>query len=192
MLYQNENNPNMDHSLRIKSIKVILSAMWFTDTAGVENILVEYKPPISELQTAAYRYYSAIFRLCYSFHSSLAEIVDFVQTLQPKKLFSIALPESTSEKQINSRFYDANGRFVGYRIDSIDSSKSEVGSNNENIGLWKSDKLVLRKRKSCDLSNNHIDGSNTSDSNENSSDDGLIFDDDTTNERDQKKFKFTN
>lgn len=117
MLVQNE--ANLNHSLRTKSIKIILSAMWFTDTAGVDNILVEYKPPKSELNTPAYKYYSSIYRLCYSFHSSLEEIVDFVDTLRPKKLFSIALPESTGEKQINQYFFDSNNRFIGFHQVSI-------------------------------------------------------------------------
>lgn len=82
----------------INSAKIILSAMWFTDTAGVEKIFLEYKPPKKELDSIAYKYYEHVYRLCFSFHSSMEEIIDFVDTIKPKRLYSIALPENTTEK----------------------------------------------------------------------------------------------
>ena len=72
--------------------------MWFTDTAGLDNIFVEYKPQANESSSIAYRYYQNIYRLCFSFHSSMEEIVNFVDTIRPKKLYSIALPDKINEK----------------------------------------------------------------------------------------------
>lgn len=184
MLAQNESDPNLDRSIRTNSIKIILSAMWFTDTAGVDSILIEYRPPKSELATPAYKFYSSIYRLCYSFHSSLEEIVDFVDTIRPDKLFSIALPDSTSEQQISEYFYDSNGRFMGYRPVRASGNDSKSRESSFSSSPLKkqasSDKLVLRKRKSCDLFGRGSDSSDCSSLH--SDNDGLIFGDDSSND----------
>ena len=98
----------------IDARKVILSAMWFVDTAGVQDILTEFKPPANELHLPGYKPYTHIYRLCFSFHSSFGECVDFIQTVRAERLCSIALPRATSEAHIVECFYDDNGSFVGY------------------------------------------------------------------------------
>ena len=179
MLAQNENDPTLSRSLRTNSIKIILSAMWFTDTAGVDNILIEYKPPIKELNTPAYKHYSAVYRLCYSFHSSLEEIVNFVDTIRPKKLYSIALPESTSEQQINEYFYDSSCNFVGFHRVPNSALKR---SSSSFLPRSSSDKLLLRKRKSFELK----DASSGTSEDSSESEDGLVFGDDSGDEKCKK------
>lgn len=187
----------LDHSLRTNSIKIILSAMWFTDTAGVDNILVEYRPPKSELSTPAYKFYSAIYRLCYSFHSSLEEIVDFVDTLRPNKLYSIALPDSTSEQQINEYFFDTDNRFIGFHQVQTVSSCNEKNVVKTLSPIKKrtfNDTLMLRKRKPCEFLGEAQGCKATSDSSDISShsDDGLVFGGlDSSDEIDCKKLKCT-
>ena len=61
----NDNRRNNNNNIKINAVKIILSAMWFTDTAGVDNIFIEYKPPIKELNSDAYKYYKSIYRLCF-------------------------------------------------------------------------------------------------------------------------------
>lgn len=187
----NSNDSNCVVSPKIESIKVILSAMWFTDTAGVDKILVEYKPAKNELNTPAYKYFRTVYRLCYSFHSSLSEIVDFVNTLQPRKLYSIALPDKTSSSNINDYFYDSSNRFVGFHLGSKQSERSnENRCKDVNIGKSKPEinqnKLLLRKRSSVEHFCNH---GYSSDSDEHDQDDGLIFDDDEENLSVAKKIK---
>jgi len=33
-------------NVKVNAVKIILSAMWFTETAGVDKIFIEYKPPV--------------------------------------------------------------------------------------------------------------------------------------------------
>jgi hypothetical protein len=191
MLVQNENNPCLDRSLRINAIKVILSAMWFTDTAGVDKILVEYKPAKNELASIAYKYYNSIYRLCYSFHSSLEEIVDFVDTLRPKKLYSIALPDSTTDKIINEYFFNLSGNFVGYHVrkaltnEEAHKIKNRSQSDRAFGKCESSDKLVLRKRTSFECFNENSTSSDSSKS------DDFCFDNDHSSDEmvESKKFK---
>lgn len=163
--------------LRVHAAKVILSAMWFTDTAGVEQVFIGYKPTLKEMNSLAYKPYKSIYRLCYSFHSSFEEIVDFVNTLRPKRLFSIALPEKASDQSIRDQFY-LNGRFVGYRRVGFSSLVNETKpkmtkSNSESKLFNKGASLILRKRKSCLTFTD--DGSATNSEAEETDDDDLNF-----------------
>lgn len=159
---------------KVNAVKVILSAMWFTDTAGVDKIFIEYKPHVKELNTDAYRYYSRVYRLCFSFHSSFAEIIDFVNNIKPGRLFSIALPESTSEKTINDHFY-SNGKFTNYQLNNKNLLNSKENENSiicmkfnqieENKTCLDNVKsLVLRKRKSTQTKDSSSEQSSASDS----------------------------
>ena len=150
---------NTSHSvakMRVNAVKIILSAMWFTDTAGVDKIFVEYKPPVKDLNTDAYRFYNKVYRLCFSFHSSFEEIIDFVNNIKPDRLHSIALPESTTDKIINDHFY-TNGRFTNFQL----NNKALLANSNDSNNILKYNQLddsktcldnikslVLRKRKS--------------------------------------------
>lgn len=206
MLAQNESDPSLDRSLRTNSIKIILSAMWFTDTAGVDNILVEYRPAKADMTTPAYKFYSSIYRLCYSFHSSLEEIVDFVDTLRPKRLFSIALPDSTSEQQINEYFYDSNGQFVGFhnccsasghqmkRSTSFGSGSKTAAESPLKKRVSTDTALVLRKRKPFEFGNNGStsDTSSNCSTSPSNSDNELVFggeSDEENNDGKRKKIK---
>jgi hypothetical protein len=141
------------HSLKVNAVKVILSAMWFTDTAGVDQIFIEYKPPAKDMETMAYKPYKKCYRLCFSFHSSFEEIVNFVNTLRPKRIYSIALPESTTDQIINEYFYSSggSGEFIGFH-NSAKAAKKE--SINKQIVIQQpsscitNKKLLLRKRNS--------------------------------------------
>jgi hypothetical protein len=204
MLDGNESLNRLAGSSKANAIKVILSAMWFTDTAGVDKMLIEYKPPLAELNTPAYRNYSRIYRLCYSFHSSFEEIVDFVETIKPQKLYSIALPEITTEQKISDYFYDSTGNFIGFHMGKLaQEEKRSLDKNNSqqsavaNAGcLVNSSKLTLRKRKSslsikslkysssdCNLNSN----TSSSCSSRSNSSDELCFDDDAADESFKKK-----
>ena len=203
MLAQNESDASLDRSLRTNSIKIILSAMWFTDTAGVDNILVEYRPAKADMTTPAYKFYSSIYRLCYSFHSSLEEIVDFVDTLRPKRLFSIALPDSTSEQQISEYFYDSNGQFVGFhnctssghqmkRSTSFGTGGKTAELNSPLKKRVSTDTtLVLRKRKPFQFGNNGStsDTSSNCSSSSSHSDNELVFGDESDEENKNGKRK---
>lgn len=207
MLAQNESDASLDRSLRTNSIKIILSAMWFTDTAGVDNILVEYRPAKADMTTPAYKFYSSIYRLCYSFHSSLEEIVDFVDTLRPKRLFSIALPDSTSEQQINEYFYDSNGQFVGFhncsasagghqmkRSTSFGTGSKTAAESPLKKRVSTDTTLVLRKRKPFEFGNNGStsDTSSNCSSSSSHSENELVFggdSDDENNDGKRKKIK---
>jgi Cft2 family RNA processing exonuclease len=124
--------------LNVNCIKIILSTMWFIDTAGVSRILLQYVPSKIEAETAAYKPYRTVYRLCYSFHSSYEEIVDFVETIKPQNLKVIALPESTSELDVNKFFYG----------ESIIKKQSLSIRQSESISNSSLNSLVLRKRKS--------------------------------------------
>ena len=139
---------------KVNCIKIILSTMWFFDTAGISKTLVQYMPNQSEANTIAYKPYKSVYRLCYSFHSSHEEIVDFVETIKPLNLKVIALPESTSESDVNEFFY---GKI-------INTNKTEKFSTQ----ITQASNLVLRKRKS-------LLSCKSDDSDESSSDD-LCFD----------------
>ncbi len=175
-----ENEHEYYRANKINAVKVILSAMWFTDTAGVDQIFIEYKPPKKDLSTPAFKPYKTIYRLCYSFHSSFEEIVDFVNTIKPKKLFSIALPESTTEKMINQYFYNSQGNFKGFHFNESNSNpvhKGEVRKQEESeekLELFSTKSLVLRKRKSYETMRD-----SSSDRSTNSSRDSLNFGDES-------------
>ena len=152
----------------VNCIKIILSTMWFIDTAGVSKILVQYVPSKTEAETLAYKPYKTVYRLCYSFHSSYEEIVDFVETVKPSNLKVIALPESTSESDVNSFFYG--------------KSENKLTTRQEEDILCKSNStntLVLRKRKSTlnfnDYNKSDSDESVIDAENNNDSDDDLCF-----------------
>ncbi len=155
---------------KINSVKIILSAMWFTDTAGVENIFVEFKPKHEkELETVAYKYYRKTYRLCFSFHSSMEEIIDFVNTVQPKRLYSIALPEGLKEKAINEYFFTADGRFKLFHLGGCSSKPDDVGKKiakrwDRSFQPIVDRPLVLRKRKSINDLIGNKDGSDSENS----------------------------
>jgi hypothetical protein len=190
-------------STKVNAIKVILSAMWFTDTAGVDKMLIEYKPPVAELNMPAYKNYSQVYRLCYSFHSSFEEILDFVETIKPKRLYSIALPELTSEQKISDYFYDTAGNFVGFHMNNpAQKEKPSLSKSNStelatSSSLVNASKLTLRKRKSSSFciqtikhdSCEHDQNSNlnSSDSSRSSSSDELCFDVDSSEKAFKKK-----
>ena len=152
------NASNGKRGVKINAAKVILSAMWFTDTAGVDRIFLEYKPHKSEMDSIAYKPYTKIYRLCFSFHSSFEELVNFINIIKPRKrIYSIALPESTTEQQINDCFYDATGQFVPFQLtrltrqSSLDSnriSKLQASTPASSQSSLSSSQLVLRKRSS--------------------------------------------
>lgn len=149
----------------VNAVKVILSTMWFVDTAGVNKILVQYIPNKIEADNASYKPYKTIYRLCYSFHSSFEEIVDFVETVKPLDLKVIALPESTSERDLHNYFY-------GNEID--EECKVSKMKKSTSFSLCKT--LVVRKRKSILNVNQNKSDSDTNDE-EDDSDDGLCFGD---------------
>jgi hypothetical protein len=170
-MINDENKHELRKPLKVHAVKIILSAMWFTDTAGVDQIFVGYKPPANELETLAYKPYNSVYRLCFSFHSSFEEIVDFVNTLRPGKIHSIALPEATKDRGISSHFY-RKGEFVGFSgVPHEDSSfsvidKKKMGGqfSDTNVNSLASRSLVLRKRKSnvsntADSSSDNLTGS---------------------------------
>ena len=39
-----------------------------------------------------------------------------VNTTKPKRLYSIALPESTTDKHVHDYFYNSNGTFRGFHV----------------------------------------------------------------------------
>jgi hypothetical protein len=158
-LINEQNRHELQKPLKVEAVKIILSAMWFTDTAGVDKIFVEYKPHAKELETMAYKPYKHVYRLCFSFHSSFEEIVDFVNTLRPGRIFSIALPPSTTDQMVNDYFY-SKGQFVKFHSVSTagDSEHSPVKKCSTGESL-KSKHLVFRKRKS-NLSETGMDSSN--------------------------------
>lgn len=181
-----ENIKAKDKKLNINFIKVILSAMWFTDTAGVDKIFLRYKPSLKEMETPAFKPYDSIYRLCYSFHSSFEEIVDFLDTLRPKNIHAIALPESTSEKMIDEYFYDSKKNFIGFHNRASNSSVQAVNKNASFLNESKKmNKLVLRKRKSFE----HKSNSDTSNDSSNSTDDELNFDEDDDEISSKNKLK---
>jgi hypothetical protein len=170
-----ENKHELRKPLKVHAVKIILSAMWFTDTAGVDQIFVGYKPPASDLEALAYKPYNSVYRLCFSFHSSFEEIVDFVNTLRPSKIHSIALPESTNDRSIRSHFY-RQGEFSGFSSVpheannvSINDKKCSMsfGSNLSDVSASNlpSRGLVLRKRtpnaasNAADSSSENLTGS---------------------------------
>lgn len=143
----------MAQGFKVNSVKIILSAMWFTDTAGVDKIFVKYNPNKKEMESIAYKPYSSIYRLLYSFHSSFEEIVDFVNVLRPKKLHPIALPDSTNEKTINDYFYCCETKtFHGFQFNTAFHSRlkkipSQTIINNFLVkSKGSNESLVLRKR----------------------------------------------
>lgn len=88
--------------------------MWFTDQIAAGELLVEYHKYHSNFEqsvsSSSKRYFLGFqdyggegvdvsysdkylsFRLCYSLHSSFAEITDVLKTLQPKRVTPIAAP----------------------------------------------------------------------------------------------------
>jgi hypothetical protein len=136
------------------------------------------------MSSPAYKYYSSIYRLCYSFHSSFEEIVDFVDTIKPKRLYSIALPDSTTDKIVNDYFYSSTGKFQGFHFQQKQTSV-KIDQNKKfdpkAVDLGQMKQLVLRKRKSfnkeiysigpSDDKENSSSGDETSDLNFGSSDD---------------------
>jgi hypothetical protein len=186
-----ENEHEYYRANKINAVKVILSAMWFTDTAGVDQIFIEYKPPKKDFLTPAFKPFKTIYRLCYSFHSSFEEIVDFVNTIKPKKLFSIALPESTTEKMINQYFYNPLGNFKGFHLNESRNSTGVVKNGlrktdnlEDRLELVSTKKLVLRKRKSYETLRD-----SSSDRSTNSSRDSLNFGEESSEEEKSAKKK---
>ncbi len=178
-------NPrNIDKELNC--VKIILSTMWFTDTAGVDNIFVEFKPKCEkQLESVAYKYYKNIYRLCFSFHSSMEEIIDFVNTIQPKRLYSIALPEGLDNMSLNEYFFAADGSFKCFRLavcsdKSVDIGKKATQILNRTCKPLVDEPLVLRKRKSLNSlirNKNETDDSSSNESEKNSKDSYLNFGD---------------
>ncbi|CAF0980439.1 unnamed protein product [Brachionus calyciflorus] len=179
--------------LKVNAVKVILSAMWFTDNPGINKIMVEYRPNQKELESPAYKPYKSIYRLCFSFHSSLEEIIDFVNTLKPKKMYCIALPESTTENTVNKYFYDSNQNFVGFHKNNENKTNfKHEDSSTRNALIKKSNNLknkilVIKKRKSFEIfesKNSQHDSSNESsdDNNASTDNDSLKFDDSDNDE----------
>ncbi|RNA33268.1 artemis [Brachionus plicatilis] len=125
----------------INAVKIILSAMYFTDNPGINKIFIEFKPNKNDRHYSNYLYYKKIYRLCYSFHSSMEEIVNFVNTLRPNKIHSIALPESTSENLIRKYFYDNNNKFVEFHLSN---GRKRVFSEKE------SEKKIYHKKEILD------------------------------------------
>jgi hypothetical protein len=141
--------------VKVNAVKIILSAMWFKDTTGVDRIFLEYKPPKAEMDSIAYKPYDRIYRLCYSFHSSFEEIVNFIETIKPRKIYCIALPDSTSEKQISEYFYDSNGQFSHFSLNRQNSPMKQFSGSADSLRqfvpqLNQQTELQLRKRKSFD------------------------------------------
>ena len=115
-------------------------------------------PSKIEAETAAYKPYRSVYRLCYSFHSSYEEIVDFVETIKPQNLKVIALPESTSELDVNKFFYGES------------SIAMKTIRKTETISNASLNTLVLRKRKSTlDFTKSDSESDNNDD------DDDLCF-----------------
>lgn len=138
--------------LRVNSVKVILSAMYFTDNPGIDRIFIEFNPTKNERHYLKYQLYRKVYRLCYSFHSSMEEIINFVNTLKPKRIIPIALPESTSETTINSYFYDDRNEFMEFS-QSKPKKKFCKDSNSKNDFEKKKsalNDLILKKRNSKD------------------------------------------
>jgi len=168
----------MTQGFKVNCVKIILSAMWFTDTAGVDKIFVKYNPNPKEMSSPAYKPYDSIYRLLYSFHSSFEEIIDFVNVLKPKNLHPIALPESTTEQIINDYFYDYESKkFQGFQSNAnfhsrlkrklsdtlLSSISVKPNASNSN--------LVLRKRAIDSFSSLIVEKS----SDESNSGDSLLF-----------------
>ena len=140
-------------TFKVECVKIILSAMWFTETAGVDKIFVGYNPSRKEKESPAYKPYNAVYRLLFSFHSSFEEIIDFVNYLRPSRLHSIALPDSTTEKIINEYFYDlSTNTFLGFQANrSVHAKMTKSSSESQ---LWATSNklkptpgpLLLRKR----------------------------------------------
>ena len=155
--------------------------MWFTDTAGVDKIFVGYNPSRKELETPAFKPYSAIYRLLYSFHSSFEEIIDFVNVLKPKRLHPIALPESTSEQIINEYFYNyETNMFHGFQANANfhsrlkkNNSDASLQANQSNLAAkpMSTGVLMLRKRTFDSFTSLIADKS----SGESSDDNSLVF-----------------
>jgi hypothetical protein len=197
------NSNKTTSKIKVNAVKIILSAMWFTDTAGVDKIFIEYKPPAKEMNTIAYRYYQSIYRLCFSFHSSFAEIIDFVNSIKPARLHSIALPDSTTEKIINDHFYNSNGKFNNFQLNNKSQTKSSSkeennfakfnNSDNQATFIDKIEPLKLRKRKSLQQnidSNYNRDSSSDNLSASGADSDSLNFgSDDDENVIETKKLK---
>ena len=98
-----------------------------------------------------------------------------MDTIRPKKLYSIALPESTTEKLINEYFYDMNGLFQGFHVtkERTDAKAGYKMFDTELINRNKpiqSATLMLRKRKSFNL----LDESDMSSNNESSSNESSL------------------
>jgi DNA cross-link repair 1C protein len=121
---------NYSNTLKRKAIKIHLSTMWFTYFMENDQILAEIK---SNKES----FYENYYRLCYSFHSSFNEIVDFVRTLKPIKLKAIAMPNELKECDITDYFRKNFNLF----IDENDKNfpQEPIRSTNE---------LLLRQRSS--------------------------------------------
>lgn len=172
----NELNPE------INAVKIILSAMYFTDNPGIEKIFIEYKPSKNERHYQNLKFYKKIYRLCYSFHSSMEEIVNFVNSLKPKKIYPIALPESTSEISIRTYFFDQKDNFNEFHfINKINMKDKNDYKLEKDFFKSKSTKnnLIVKKRSYCEISSfeqipDHNSSNEESDGSEN---DCLIFND---------------
>lgn len=178
--YYNKDWKKQALSLKVNAVKIILSSMWFTNNTGIEKIFIQYKPSEKEIQTPSYLPYKSVYRLCYSFHSSFEEIVDFVNTLKPKKLYSIALPEMTSENFIIKHFYNSNNNFVGFNATNI-IEQEHLNASKLNKSKNIKEKLVIKKRQSNDLSLNssvrNVDFYNQKNDSSRDESDDLVFSD---------------
>jgi hypothetical protein len=171
---------------KVNCVKIILSAMWFTDTAGVDKIFVRYAPSQKELATPAYKPYEAIYRLLFSFHSSFEEIIDFVNVLRPKRLHPIALPDSTSEQLINEYFYSFDTKaFQGFHNNRafhqrLKNSNSNNNNNNESAAVSSSslrfDGTLLLRKRTCDSFTSLILEKSSGEESLNNSGESLLFD----------------
>lgn len=121
--------------------------MWFTKETGVGKVFIEHK---SDPKSTASKYFQKTYRLFYSLHSSMAEIIDFVNTIRPSNLYSIAMPDEITEKEIRNYFFDSNGKFQGFNM-SRASESMETKAKNE-YDFVKNDmpnkSLTIRERTS--------------------------------------------
>ena len=107
----------------------------------------------------------------------MEEIIDFVNTIRPGKLYSIALPDTTNEKAISDYFFGANGKFKGFHLSSLDGkNRVQKSKSVSNIADIVARPLVLRKRKSFNnLVGDGVESGENSSCNESDSDSDLNF-----------------
>nr|QNH68099.1 artemis [Brachionus koreanus] len=168
--------------VEINAVKIILSAMYFTDNPGIDKIFIEFKPSKNERHFKNLNLYKKIFRLCYSFHSSMEEIVSFVNSLRPKRIHPIALPDSTSESSITRYFFDNQQKFTEFHLGH---KNKKICINHEKFKNNSSDKkflindLILRKRNTFNGSSleKQLERNSSSEDSNGSEDDSLIFND---------------